>query len=131
MGNMPGHIPAAGGRGQEVLFPSCPLPCRISALRGRGGSWMQGHPQYWDGVSWTPRPRTGEVGVGKAHRGISSAGAIIINVVLEARFLSWLWSWVGVELGGLPSCAWSKEPLHEEPQNRSAATWLGSESGGI
>lgn len=111
--------------------PQPPFAVPHLGTAGRGGRWMQGHLRYRDGVSWTPRPRTGEVGVCKAHRGTSSAGAIIINMVLEARFLSWLWRGVGDELGGLPSCACSKELLQEEPPNRSAAARLGSESGGI
>lgn len=63
---------------------------------------MQGHPQYWDGVSWTPRPRAGEVGVGKAHRGISSS---------PGSGAGWELSW-----GDCPAVPGVKSPCMRNPK---------------
>lgn len=42
MGNMPGHIPTTGGRGEEAPFLSRPSPCRVSVLRDRVAGGCRG-----------------------------------------------------------------------------------------
>lgn len=69
MGNMPGHIPAAGGRGEEVPFPNRLSPCRVSVPRDEAAGGC-GSTCGTGMVCPGPHgPRAGEVGVCKASGG--------------------------------------------------------------